>query len=286
MSLLGRIAAHCCSPRPGIIHGIRGLHVTQGEEVGKLKTRLAIILERWASPLIDHYIANSRGAADFLQSRGLSSKKFTVIPSGVDVDPLSNSNQKTDDIPKIICVSNFHPVKRHVDLIMAVSLLRDAGFQVRCLLVGDGTYKSNIKKMVQDRGLTDMVEFRGSLQPFQVQEALGRADIFVLPSLWEGLPRSIMEAMAAGLPVVATDVSGSNELVVDGETGFLVPVKDFRQLALHLEQLIKNPALRVQMGQTGRLRIHEQFSWQSCVAGHEKVYSDIYRSEFDIQATA
>jgi glycosyltransferase involved in cell wall biosynthesis len=274
MSLLGRVTARVVSPRPLIVHGIRGLHITEGEETDRLPTQLALAVERLGAPWIDSYIANSQGAAAFLTTSGIPGKKFTVIPNGIDLEEWSVTNrQATTRVPTIICVANFRPRKRHQDLLESLDLLHQQGMQIHCQLVGDGVTRSAIAERVRQQQLNGIVEFMGSRTPHEVRQLLHAADIFALPSLWEGMPGSVMEAMAAGLPVVGTDVAGTQELVVDGVTGYLVSAKNPQQFATRLQRLLVNPGLRTQMGEAGRKRIQEHFSLTAMVRQHEEVYT-------------
>ena len=274
MSLLGRVTARLVSPRPIIVHGIRGLHITEGEETDRLPTQLALAVERLGAPWVDSYIANSHGAVSFLTTYGIPAEKFTIIPNGIDLEGWSGSDRPaTMHVPTIICVANFRPRKRHQDLLDSLDLLRQQGIQVRCQLVGDGVTRPAIAARVRQQQLNDIVEFMGSRTPHEVRQLLHAADVFVLPSLWEGMPGSVMEAMAAGLPVVGTNVPGTQELVVDGVTGYLVPAKNPRQLATQLRRLLADPSLRTQMGEAGRKRMQEHFSLTAMVRQHEEVYT-------------
>lgn len=286
ISLIVRFAACLVQPRPFVIHGIRGFHVTEVEEISSLKTRVALAIERLGATLVDAYIANSFGAVTFLCSRGLPKEKFIVIPNGIDVSEWNGQAVRpVKGPPKIICVANFRPIKRHCDLIEALALVRQRGVRVQCLFVGDGMTRQEAETLARERGLGEAIEFLGRRAPEEVKDLLRRADIFVLQSLWEGLPGSIMEAMAAGLPVVGTDVNGINELVIDGETGFLVPPKEPAALAERIEVLVKDPYLRRRMGKAGRLRIMREFSLEKMVHNYERVYADLVKRNLQITKT-
>jgi len=278
MSLVGRIAACFVSSRPIIVHGIRGLHITEGEETNRLPTQFALAIERLATPWIDSYIANSHGAAAFLTTYGIPREKFIVIPNGIELKDWSPPNRPMSQVPTIICVANFRPRKRQQDLLDSLHLLHQQGVQMRCHLVGDGVTRPAVEAYARHRQLNGIVEFMGSRTPHEVQQLLHAADIFVLPSLWEGMPVSVMEAMAMGLPVIGTNVAGTQELVVDGITGYLVPEKDPPMLAQRLRQLIDNPQRRVQMGHTGRQRIEEHFSLTAMIQQYQDAYTSLLRA--------
>ena len=130
--------------------------------------------------------------------------------------------------------------------------------------------RSTIENHVQKLGLSEKVQFLGYQN--NILEILRSMDIFILPSLWEGMPNAILEAMAAGLPVVATNVGGTPEVVVDGETGFLVPPRDPEALANAIKLLIDDPELRKKFGQAGRERVERHFTIQETVRKTEELY--------------
>jgi glycosyltransferase involved in cell wall biosynthesis len=272
VSLLGRLAARFVFPRPMVIHGIRGVHVTE-DDLASWRTRVAVGVERQGRRLVDLYVTNSQGAVEFLASRGLPRAKFLVIPNGIDGDEWVPSGARpAPDEPEVICVANFRPIKRQADLIDALALLRDRGIRARARFVGDGPTRAQVEALTRARGLEGQVAFTGLRSPGEVRTLLQHADVFVLPSLWEGMPGAVMQAMATGLPVVATDVAGTNELVGEGVTGYLVPPKDPAALADRLQRLLADPGLRVRMGEAGRTRIRAEFSVEQMVLRHERAY--------------
>ncbi len=274
-SLLGRIAFKALSPMTVVIQGIRGQHLTQTVRTDALMTRVALLLERGLSPLIDHYVANSRGAVRFLTKNGLPNDKFVWIPSGIDPGEFSFPPREADATPLIVSVARFHPVKRHRDIIEALERLSERGIDHRSVFTGEGPQLSKVRALASERGLSDAVAFPGELSQEELRSLLGGADIFVLVSDWEGLPRSVMEAMAAGLPVVGTDVNGINELVVNGETGLLVPPRDAEALANALARLLQDRGMRVKMGQRGQLRIKTEFDIRDTTRQLEGFYVSV-----------
>ena len=129
---------------------------------------------------------------------------------------------------------------------------------VELILIGDGALLEASRDQAEQLGIRDRVRWTGALD--DVSEHLRNADIFTLPSRWESLPLSIIEAMAAGLPVVATDVGGVAELVTDGHTGVLVPPRDVDALAASLDRLLADRQLRADMGRAGRDRYERLFT--------------------------
>lgn len=276
VSLLGRLAARSCRVRPKVIHGIRGLHVTEGMETDAPRTQAALRIERLLTGLIDLYVTNSAGAVEFLVSAGLPRDRFRVIPNGIETDVWRPSaDRRRQPVPLVVCVANFRPIKRLIDLIDALARLREAGVECRTVLAGDGPLRAELQARIDQCGLGDRVALEGQLSPDRIRQVLDGADVFVLPSLWEGMPVSVMEAMSMALPVVGTDVPGIRELVVPGETGLLVPSGDPPSLASALMRLVGDRAAAASMGTAGRVRIERTFSVERMVEAHAGVYGSL-----------
>ncbi len=257
---------------PRVLIGVRGLHFTEAEDPDGAKTRFVLGVERQLARWTHGYDANSCGARDFLVGRGFPAKKFTVIPNGVDLPARSRVARRGDEPVRLISVARFVPRKRHTVLIKALERLRDAGLGVNCELVGYGPTEPEVRRLADASELNGHLDFAGRLGQPEIAARLAQADIFVLNSLWEGMPGSILEAMAAGLPVVATDVSGTNEVVVNGETGLLVPPDDPGALADAIATLVRDGALRLSMGAAARRRAETQFSFERVVLEKAALY--------------
>ena len=280
-SLLGRIVFKLLSRSTQVIHGIRGQHVSQSVDTASFTTRLAVQVERFLSPLIDYYVSNSKGAVEFLTERGLPEPKFVRIPSGIDTAEWAQVEPSAKSVPVIACVARFHAQKRHADLVEALTLLASNHISFRCVLAGDGPLLENVKSQVDRSGLKELIEFRGRIEPTAIRELLAEADLFALPSEWEGLPRSVIEAMAVGLPVVGTDVNGTNELVIHGVTGLLVPPRDPTALAQSLTTLLLDAQLRREMGRRGRRRVEEEFDLRKMIRQLEEFYASVVSNSID-----
>lgn len=157
---------------------------------------------------------------------------------------------------RVVCIARFEAQKDHVTLLGAFARLNH--HDVELILIGDGALLEASREQAEQLGISDRVQWTGALD--DVSEHLRNADIFTLPSRWESLPLSIIEAMAAGLPVVATDVGGVAELVTDGHTGELVPPRDVDALAASLDRLLADRQLRADMGRAGRDRYEKLFT--------------------------
>ncbi|MCD6416833.1 MAG: glycosyltransferase family 4 protein [Planctomycetes bacterium] len=172
----------------------------------------------------------------------------------------------------ILCVASFGEVKGHTYLIDACRALRERGVDFTCHLVGDGPLRQAITNQITATGLTDHFVLHGALPRQKVAQLLKEADAAVLTSVLtergdrEGIPVALMEAMAAGLPVVASDISGIPELVTHEETGLLAPPRDSRAIADALERLSADPDLRRRLGSNGRRKVLQDFNITSSVS--------------------
>jgi colanic acid/amylovoran biosynthesis glycosyltransferase len=193
--------------------------------------------------------------------------KIHVVHCGVDTEFWrATRNALARQSFRIVCVASFEEVKGHAVLMEACKRLARRGVNFTCHLVGEGPLKQVIAKQIVDHDLGKEICLHGALPRTGVRELLAEADVFVLASVptkegkREGIPVVLMEAMSCGLPVVASDLSGIPELVLNRESGILVPPANVRDLAAALETLYKDPELRVKMGRTGRQRIVNEFS--------------------------
>ena len=202
--------------------------------------------------------------------------KVEVIHCGVDTEQVG-AREPTDAEPsghelQIVCIGTLHEVKGQVYLIDACRLLQQRGIKVCCHLVGGGPDFRDLKEHVQQSGLENSIRFHGQRSHDQVLELLTKAHVLVAPSVptrcgrREGIPVVLMEAMAHGIPVVASALSGIPELVEDGQTGLLAPPRDPEKLADALERLYQDPALSVRLSRAGRLKVEREFDLHKSAA--------------------
>jgi len=169
-------------------------------------------------------------------------QKINIVRCGIDrhVFP-SRCPQPTSTPPRIVMTARLSREKGHLVLLHAVARLRSRGIETRTTLIGHGPARADIESAVADLELGDCVELTGALDQTEIAELLRTADVFCLPSFAEGLPVSIMEAMAVGVPVVTTYISGIPELVVDQQTGWIVPAGSAPMLAEAIRDALTNP---------------------------------------------
>ncbi|MFH1314205.1 MAG: glycosyltransferase family 4 protein [Candidatus Eisenbacteria bacterium] len=228
----------------------------------------------------DALIANSDAVRRDLAEQGVDIEKITVVHNGVDVErirlaagasKLPASLREGFGQNRIIgTLGRFTPIKNQKLMLLAARTVVKQHPDVLFLLVGDGKERGRLEQMGRELGLEDKLIFTGWLDsPYPV---LSRMDILVLPSLWEGLGVTILEAMALGKPVVATKVGGIPEVVSDGETGLLVPSGDEEALASALHKLLSNPELARDMGRRGKIVVEQKFPSTRTAREVEEVY--------------
>lgn len=219
----------------------------------------------WADRIIT-VCESDRMAA--VRARLTSSDRLVTIHNAMpDIDETLRA-RPGESPPRLVMVARLSHWKDHPTLLQALAGLLELDWELE--LIGDGPLRGQIEELAQRLDLSSRVRFLGFCR--DVPSRLAQAQVFLLASKWEGFPRSILEAMRAGLPVVATDVGGVRESVVDGVTGFVVPRQDPVHLRQCLRKLIANPELRVQMGAAGRTRYEEEFTFDRLVERTTKVY--------------
>lgn len=206
-----------------------------------------------------------------LRYRVASPEKLVTVHNGMPDVPRSFWADPRRDPPRLVMVARFELQKDHATLLRALTGIKGLDWQLD--LIGDGPLRPQVEDLVDQLSLRGRVRFWGSRR--DVAERLAEAQVFLLISNWEGFPRSILEAMRAGLPVVASDVGGVREAVVDGETGFLVPRSDVGALRDRLLRLIRDPALRARMGAAGRRRYERYFTFERMLEKTLRVYEEV-----------
>jgi glycosyltransferase involved in cell wall biosynthesis len=236
-------------------------------------TRTSVLQLRLLARGIDRYLAVSRHTAEQLRrTLRVPSAKLEVVPNAVEATAHAGAADRLTDRgnrPTVLAAARLHEQKGLRYLLDAVPHVPGARF----VLAGEGPERESLEAQSEGQGISSRVSFLGARS--DVPALLEGCDIFVLPSLYEGLPLSVLEAMAAGKPVVATRIGGTDEAVVDGETGFLVPPRDSRALAAALTTLLADPARARAMGEAGRARVRRRFSSERMVADVTCVYEEI-----------
>jgi glycosyltransferase involved in cell wall biosynthesis len=221
---------------------------------------------------VDGVVAISRKIMDLLVEGGVDRRKIVLIPSGVDLNrfrPASESGVGRDPLT-VGTVAALEKRKGHRFLLLAAAELKERNAPMRFVFSGDGPERGPLEKLVIELGLQEEVTFLGFVG--DIPRFLETIDLFVLPSLYEGLGVSVLEAMASGKPVVASRVGGLPDLVEDGVTGLLVPPSDSRGLAEGLLRLASDRRVLAEMGRRGRERAERQFSMEAMAGKNEDYY--------------
>jgi glycosyltransferase involved in cell wall biosynthesis len=269
-NILGRIA--------GRLAGIKT--IVSGIRVAEKRSRLPLWIDRWTNGLVEVNVCVSQAVADFSANQTrLLPGKIVVIPNGVDVARFAGvgpADLVELGIPGsaqvLLTIGRLDRQKGLSTLIEAAALVVPRFPHAHFLLVGEGPLRSELERMVREKELADHIHLAGWRSDVPAILATGTA--LILPSLWEGMPNVVLEAMASGLPVVATRVEGSTELVTENRTGHLVPVQSPSDLAAAIENFLSDPTQARLMGQAGQERAKAQFSWDKMVGR----YCELYRA--------
>jgi glycosyltransferase involved in cell wall biosynthesis len=229
--------------------------------------------QRMVSRLVDRYIAVSHAMARELGEHVMKPDDVVVVHNAIETaafqQPAGEATAGDDARPVVLALARLHHRKGIADLLTAASMLPHAIIRV----AGEGPERLSLERLAEKLGVAERVQFLGTRT--DVADLLRGCTLFVLPSLAEGLPVSVIEAMAAGRPVVATDIGGTNEIVVHGETGLLVPPADPLALAGAIARLLADPQLQREMGAAGQRRVERLFSAGAMVDRIEELYEEV-----------
>lgn len=275
---IGRLAAKLAGV-PIIIYTPHG-HVFYGY-FNRFLTRFFISLERWAATFTDKIITlTERGKEEYLSFKIAPPEKFTAIYSGIRFEKFLNIQIDSklrkkalglsEDCLVIGTVGRLVPIKGHFYLIDAMRYLLKEIPGVTLLIIGEGPLKHKLESQVDKMGLTQAIKFLNFQE--NIQNILSILDLFVLPSLNEGMGRVIVEAQISGLPIVATQVGGIPDLVIDGVNGFLISPKNPELLAQAMIKILKNNELAKKMGELGKRGALQKFGAKQMIGKIEFLY--------------
>lgn len=266
--VIGRLAAH--KLKIPVAFTAHGWSFTDGISAPKQYIYKAI--ERLAAYYSDEIITVSKYDLRIaLEGRIAPSTKLTAIHNGMPPIPDSLMASPEVEPPRIIMVARFDQQKNQAALLKALAQLISVPWSLE--FVGSGPTLNTLRAKATRLGLTNRIQFSGAQE--DIPQRLANAQIFALTTNWEGFPRSILEAMRAGLPVIATDVGGITESVIDGTTGFVVPHGDHLTLTKQLKELLVNPAKRRHLGARGRLLFQENFRFSHMFNNTLEVYEKL-----------
>lgn len=221
---------------------------------------------------------------DLMTHLGVPGDRFEVIHNGVDVTRIARADRASargvlgaaEGEIVVGSVGRLVPVKNYELLLRAFGrVAAAASTSLRLVLVGDGSERARLESVAAACGIGPRTAFLGHRD--DVADLFAGLDVFVLPSLSEGMSNTMLEAMAAGVPVVASDVGGNREIVEDGRSGLLFASRDEAGLAERLKRLVEDPACRARLGEAGRDRVALEFSMGAMIRGYEALYDRVAR---------
>jgi sugar transferase (PEP-CTERM/EpsH1 system associated) len=270
---------------PRVVHAEHGRDVADPDGTN----RRYRAMRRWLEPFIARYVAVSTDLGKWLrESVGIAPAKVVCIPNGIDIERYAGAAGSRElrsllgafappGTLAVINVGRLDPVKDQAGLIAAFKLLCDSSpataARLRLVIVGEGACRNDLETQIARLRLHGQVRLLGDRK--DVPEILAECDVFALSSVAEGIPLTLLEAMAAGLPIVATRVGGVGEVVVDGVTGTLVEPSNPAALAHALRGYVEDESRRGQRGDAGRQRVEQRFSLPAMLAGYTSLYDEI-----------
>jgi L-malate glycosyltransferase len=275
-------AARLGYPRPGILFTEHGRHYPDYPRPKRIWTNRLLLRRR------DRVVGVGRAVRQALiANEGIPARRVAVIYNGIDTQVFAGSPQDRLAARRemgvgpgelvILQVARLDYLKDHATAVRTLEQVVRRHAEARLVLVGEGPEKDSVQDLVGRHGLTSEVRFLGLRG--DVARLLSAADLFLLTSISEGIPLTVLEAMAAGLAVVSTRAGGVAEVVVDGITGLLAPVGDAGGLANHILHLAADPGLRRQMGQVGRERAQGIFSENHMHAQYHQLYQEMLHGQ-------
>ena len=250
-----------------------GIAIASQRDLGNLRPPVQQRLNRMMLRLAHHVLANSEAAAARVrEGGGARPEHVVVVRNGVDTGRFVPRELNDDPRPVRVfgTVANLRPEKGLTDVVRAAALVRSQHPDVRMVLWGEGPLRPKLEALIQNLGLDHIVQLPGHAP--DAEKALSKMDAFILPSLSESCSNSLMEAMAMGLPVIASHTGGNPELVQDGSSGLLVRPGDPADLARAMTHLMENPAVAARLAGQAAQRARAEFSLQGMVAEIEALY--------------
>ncbi|MGC8639126.1 MAG: glycosyltransferase [Isosphaeraceae bacterium] len=272
----GRVAAHLAGV-PIVITTEMAVDLWKGKTERFIDRRLAT----WC----DRLVGNSNAVVDYYRTLGVPDDRLTMIYSGIaDEEPpwVDRAAIRAEfgfapEAPLVFFAGRLAEQKRVNDLLKALDLLQHVQPDLRALIAGDGPLRSQLEENARLYHLVERVRFLGHRE--DVPRLLTAADVVVLPSAYEGLPNLVLEAMRFRKPVVATAAPGTTEVVVDGQTGTLVPVGSPQVLARAIRDIVRDPELARRLGEAGRERAGREFPARAMIDRFASLYEELARQK-------
>lgn len=279
---LGRVAA-ALARTPIIVHTVHG--TTFHDHLPRAVSWFYVLLERVAAGFTDQFVVVGEDMKDLYVRAGIGrAEAYETIYSGMPLHEYIAAGAMTPsernavraelglepDQSVVAMAARLEERKGHIYLLEAVRRLKDEHPNLRVLLLGEGTLRASLKSRCRDLGIDDIVFFLGHRS--DLPRVLAAADISVLTSLWEGLPRVLVQSAAAGKPILTFDVEGAWEVVREGLTGFIVPSRDVEAFTARLDRLLRDRVLARTLGEAGRAQVNSQWSVETMVERLDRLY--------------
>ena len=277
---IGRIAA--------TLNGVPTIYTPNGfyflDTKSTIKQLIFLWLEKFAGLFTNKLIAVSDSEKKTVIENGIvPSNRVTVIPNAIDPEPFEFNlagRQRvraelgfTEETLIVGTVSRYIPQKDPLTLVQTAKLVLDVLPEIRFVWCGEGEMREETEALAKKLGIHSAFHFLGFRS--DVKDIMNTFDVFLLSSIFEGLPYTLLEAMALGLPLVATDVVGSRDVIVNGENGLLVPPKSPQKLADALSDLLQNPQKRQYMGSNGRQLLLQKYNLKKAVLDTQSIYQEV-----------
>jgi len=280
--ILGRAAAFRLDIP--VVHTIHGpaFHPHQNRVVYELFRRA----EQWAARRCDRLVSVCDAMTEQYVAAGVAAaSKFETVYSGMEVEQFLNPPRPREEVRRelgfaasnivVAKIARLFELKGHDDVIAAARIATRSNPDLRFLFIGDGILRKELQRQIAEAGLTERFVFTGLVPSQRVPELIGASDIVVHASLREGLARVLPQALISGKPVISYDVDGAREVVISGETGFLLPPREIEQMAEAIQRLAADAELRERFGATGRARFTEQFRHQTMSRRLREIYAEV-----------
>ena len=278
---------------------VQGEVFRKPEKHQNLKSWLLQKIGKWTMQRAARIRVISRAIYNQVLERGIDERKIRLVSLRVDLDNFNPDKFKLSENRSLVVgyVGRLVDGKGLEDLLQAISIIKgqifptlrsgssifqpnqkdlgEIGTNFKLLIFGSGPLEEKLKKMAQNLGISDLIEWRGFVPYGGVPEALLGIDVFVYPSWHEGFGRSIMEALAMEKAVVATEVGGIPDLIEDGKTGFLIPPHNSEQLAVKIKELLSNEELRKKFGKAGREWVSKNYEWNDGIKKFDNLFLEL-----------
>lgn len=280
--IVGRLAARLAGV-PVIVHTLHGIPFT--EQRNPLLRNALLFMERQAASWTTCLIDNAQPIREAFLGAGIGRpEQYATIHSGIDLKHFAEAKPRTLDLPgvafKVLMAGRLVPGKGFVELLQAAERLVEHNPNLSFLIAGDGPLRPKLEREIKRKGLSRVVHLLG--HQTGLAGIMKAVDAFVLPSYREGTPRVISEAMAAGLPVIATRVDGIPEQVEDGTNGYLIEPRKVEPLVQALLRLFEDEKLRHRMGQASLKRV-QAFSQEAMIQALDVLYHKLLDRHLEIQ---